>query len=284
MYRLTGFLLFSHMLLSPCGVNSAGVSYKPEEKFLWLEYGKQLKNKDGSVVQVLLVRDNGGSKSFNSLSSRGKFKAIYRVDRKNNYSLPLYFDRGRAELRIKSGKTSFFEVRLTACLDGALYSAETSFYLFGKADYLIKRDKLKDIPEHFPIISMHFSADNYWPQTGREYRFKVNSHTGYIPEIKAIDKKNILSLDLHHSGEFTYTPSHDRDLDKQGSGAYKGSVIYMKEEGGGRIFKRTYTLLLHRSRSAYHDLTSGLFLLSGSIAFFLSLVILARMRKFRMGA
>ncbi len=281
MNKLFTLIVISQCLFFEYPSDSAELFQVPEERYIRLEYGKQLKNKDGSVVQVLWI--NGSSKHFYSLFRHSEFKAICRVDKKNCYSLPVLSHDNRALIKIKAGKASFFEVRIFTVMKNAVYTAETSFSLFGQSNKPPEREGLTDQPEDFPAVSILSPLNNYWPQTGRVYRFKLNSgrDTGNYPEIKAVDKGIVLSLEPDSNGEFTCIPPHDRDLDTRGAAAYKNSFIQIKEKRGGRIFRRTYTLLLHRSRDAYHDLKSGLFLVSGSMAFFLFLVIRARGKKNR---
>jgi hypothetical protein len=209
-------------------------------------------------------------------------KAVYRVNKVKCYSVPVRSLNNKAHIKIKAGKASFIEVCLTVREKDTVYTAETSFYLFGKSGKETERENPADKPVLFPIVSILSPAYNYWPQTGEEYTFKVNSgkDPGKSIKIMAIDKKKISPLNPRGNGEFTYTPPHDRDLDTQSAGAYKGNIIQIKEKRGSRMYKRTYTLLLHRSRYAYLHLKSGLVLVSGTMAFFLSLVIFTRRKKY----
>jgi hypothetical protein len=266
--------------------DSAERSGAPEETFIWLEYGKQLKKKDGTIIQRFWIRSNGGLGKNKALFPPGEMKAVYRVNKEKCYSLPVRSLNSKAYIEIKGGRPSFFEVCLTASDKGTHYTAETSFYLFGKSGEPAERGDPIEKPDIFPIVSILSPVYNYWPQTGQEFTFEVNSEAGpgKTVEIKAVDRGKISNLGPAANGKFIYMPPHDRDLNERGPGAYKGCIIRIKEKRGGRISKRTCTLLLHRSRYAYHDLKPGLYLISGTMAFFLSLVIALRRKKNRQGA
>lgn len=248
-----------------------------------MEYGKQVKKRDGSIVQVLLIRSDLNSNFTGSPFHYEKIKAMYRVNKKIYYSLPVSYKDNKIQIEIETGKTSFVEVFIFARGKDSVYTAETSFYLFGKSEKHAEKELPEGKPGPFPIVTILSPAFNYWPQTGCEYRFKINSgkKVRESMEIMAINEYKVSSLTLSGNGEFKYSPPHDRDLDLQGAGAYKSAVIYIREKSGGRIFIRTYTLLFHRSRYGYYNLKSGLFLISGSMVFFFLLVILRRGKRFR---
>lgn len=253
-----------------------------EMDYIWIEFKKHVKEKDGSLTQILRIRKSKGLKNRTGLSKFYNIKAVYNINReKEFYRAPIQYRNNEAEIKITAGKTSFFKVYVFVITETINYIAETSFYVFGSSKNPIHRDILRTELDFLPNLKIIYPEYNYWPQTGQEFKFLLGSDkvNFTVNDAKVIDKGNIETLKLSPDGKFSYIPPSDKLLDLQGISAFKGNILYFRMKSNNKITKLTYTLLLHRSRFANLRLKHGIALFVGTIIFFTFSVLIARKRS-----
>lgn len=149
--------------------------------------------------------------------------------------------------------------------ENLLYVAQTDFCLFGNAKQKVDRRPVNNVTNLPPRIELVSPKRNYWPQTGQLHSFSCN-FPQKVKELYLGVVENGKMHDLTYDDKlfFTYMPPHDKALRNSGVSAGRHDVILARYEGDGYSSRHTYTMRLHRSRTAFHrrDLGVLVFLLS----------------------
>ncbi|MCP4117727.1 MAG: hypothetical protein GY737_20480 [Desulfobacteraceae bacterium] len=257
------------------------------ESLLWLEYGRQINGKNGAVTQVLYINHGRYPKNSVDTANFDELTAFYRVKDQSSNKDAIYYRAeiqkidGKPALKIKACQTALFEVFVRGTIARQSFLAQTSLIMFGHCSEKEKREPLGRQDE-FPFFSLVSPIYNYWPQTGQTFKFVFNPADSAVADatVMVADGNRIVKkIDLSPLN-FDYTPLHDRKLNQKGYDACKENILFVKQGGGESFCKTAYTLLLHRSRTAFFNLSSGVAL------FFLTIIVvssitLIRRRKFK---
>lgn len=229
---------------------------------LWIAYGPKTRAPDGAVTQRFYIRRGGRPGDLSDL------QAFYRFG--NRRGLEPVFHRARIlrqdgdfYLDVSCPAMARVEVTVTGTLPGrqgvAQLTAQTTFFLFGKAAD-DRRPAAADFhPQTRSPLHLRPDPGHYWMQTGATYFFTYSGPNPAAATVSVLENNRpILTLAPDANGAFAYTPSHDSRLDSAGPDAGKQTVLMVRAAAGGRECRSVYTLLLHRSRHGHMQLWPGM--------------------------
>lgn len=263
-------------------------AFSSKENYLWIEYKKQVKEKDGSVTLPLQINYGIFPNDKKDISKLENIKVFYSYSGTNNgknrilYQIKIEKDNGKNLIEINSPATNRFTVFVEAektedktTLD---YLAKTSFILFGHAASNANRIFPVPAPEFNRQLEIFITPEfYYWPQTNSP--IKISSAFNNVPLAKkdmSIFDENmpVQEIITDEKGSCTYLPPDDKKLNWQGETAFKQSLITMEESEGNIKYISSYTLLLHRSRFKNNKVLGGIILfLVSAICIFLYVMI-----------
>lgn len=234
--------------------------------FLWIAYGPQSKEKDGSLTQRFHIKGPDGylagqgdakmSLSAFYLSRRARGKGPC-----HRYPAAIKNEAGPPFLDITTGRFSRIELHVSALCGKRSYRAATVLFMFGKSGEQTTQP-LPSAPElrpQEPYLHLRPERGHYWMQTGQTFRFVylgASKGSGVVRVME--EQRRVGSVEIDPQGAFSYTPAHDRKLDRAGPSASKQAVLLVEEPTAQGIVSNTFTLLLHRSRYGHHQLLPGL--------------------------
>ncbi len=234
----------------------------PEDDFLVIRYQAQKKEAAGKAIQRFTLVYQG--------LETDSFAVYYQQFGDPNLYTP---EREDGQFVIAADSSSFFRlIAIGRAKDsGILHIAQTDFCLFGNAKEKVRRHRVSFSEKKPPFFPFQCEApkNNYWPQTGQAFVFQL--HLPQPPERMelAVWANNLLSA-LHPDEQlrFNYTPEHDPRLRETGTGASRQDIFLGKVTKGDEQIRISYTLLLHRSRTAFLSPGPGVALFLLSVLFF----------------
>ena len=265
-----------------------------KDDYLWIEYGKQIKEKDGSRTQPLFIYYGRFPDKKGDVSELENLRVFYTLNKKNENAENIFYG---ADIE-KDKKTSFVKVnslksnRFTVLVKGKRNSGEQEYKYFAKASFVIFGHSPFKEKEIEPVLSNEISnrleiriapEHSGWPQTGNHVKLTPLFDKDHLCEKKIhIADENINSVDVKTSdkGNFVYTPPDDKKLKRKWLTAYKQTVMLVEETKGNTTYKSSYTLLFHRSRFGSRNLVLGSGIFGGTMAVTF-IVIAIRRRKFQ---
>lgn len=198
---------------------------------------------------------------------------IYKADIKNGNVL------------IKAHRPTLFRLWALARTGKNTFVAHTSCVLYGNSR--IKAERVIFFPtlHGVPYIEMLFSHQTFWPQTGQEFIFRVNSGTELksfpAPERMTVYSNNgVIDLKPDDTLRYAYIPAHDRRLRQTSVKAGRNDILFTKLKGTDQNFNLTHTLYVHRSRTAFKKYPIGAVVFGVSFFFFTSWIIFNRKKSF----
>ncbi|MBU0478851.1 hypothetical protein KKC91_09835 [bacterium] len=274
--------------------NTSAYTLSSKNDYLWVEYGKQIKEKNGSVTQPLSIYYGRFPDRKGDVSGLKDIKVFYTLNKKNEngenifYGADIEEDKKTSFVRINSLKTNCVTVLVKGKRNfkgvECNYLAKASFLLFGHSPFKEKEIEpvLSDeISDRFEIcIAPEHSC---WPQTGNHVKLTPLFDKNHLCKKKihiADENKNPIDVETNDEGNFVYISSDDKKLRQKGLTAYKQTVILAEETEGNIIYKSSYTLLFHRSRFGSRNLILGGSIFAGTIAVTF-IIIAVRRRKFQ---
>ena len=282
--------IFPLLLFSPAPTTTCASPSK--DNYLWIEFSKQIKEKDGSVTQPLFIYYGIFPDQKKGTWELDGFRAFYTLNEKDEkgnrifYEAEIERDKGKSLLRIKAFHTDRCIVlvqgrkkqgKATRC-----YSAKTSFVLFGHSPS--KRKKIKpvassEINRQFAIsITPQF---HYWPQTSNPVKIALSFNEEHLGgKILSIFDENqgVIDLKTDETGNYTYTSPNDKKLNREGETAFKQTVVVAEETEGNTNYISSYTLLLHRNRFKNRKVLPGISIFGGTMVGVFLLVVVKRKR------
>jgi hypothetical protein len=265
--------------------------------YIWIDCGKQTREKDGSITQRYNIRSNVDGWTNGTESS--DYQAFYRLDAKSSKSKsPYCFDRsfpetgyynipvtcadGELYLDINSATNARLELYVHRICDGKKLSARIVHPLFGRAssdDEPRIQGPVMSIPADLPRLYLPPFFQNYYMQTGQSYPFGYTDRGATVKTMSILEnRKHIADIVRAPDGTFVYKPLHDPKLDSTGPYDFKEAIAMVKETAAGWDYVTTYTLLLHRSYIAHLKLLPGLVLFGVTAALFAVIVGCKRKR------
>ncbi|MFH1904202.1 MAG: hypothetical protein ABIK53_01575 [bacterium] len=286
-------IIFLVLLLFLIGATSA-YTLSSKDDYLWIEYEKQIKEKNGSVTQPLSIHYGRFPDKKGDVSDLEDVKVFYTLNKEDEngenifYGADIEKDKKTSFVRINSLKTNCVTVIVKGKRSSGEmeynYLAKASFFLFGHSPF-----KEKEIE---PVLSDEIGnrleiciapEHSYWPQTGDHVKLAPLFDKNPLGKKKihiADENKNPIDVETNDEGNFVYISSDDKKLRQKGLTAYKQTVILAEETEGNITYKSSYTLLFHRSRFGNRNLILGSSIFAGTMA--VTFVIIAiRRRKFR---
>jgi hypothetical protein len=159
---------------------------------------------------------------------------------------------------ISSDKASFFRLFALGGLKNRYYIAQADFPGFGNSKVKVEKKPAKTPKEPMPSIDLVSPKFNYWPQTGQCFTFRLQPN---IPsndiELFVLEKGRLRALEPAEKRGFSYVPSHDKQLRSGNVAAGRQDTIIVRITNGNEIYKISYAMLLHRSRTAFLDQKAG---------------------------
>ena len=266
----------------------------PDDNFLWIEFGDRVKEKDGSLTQLLNICYGKFSNRQNSLSDTKQLTAFYTMKQKDNAGNDIFYTAdiekkgGINIIEINSVKTNRITVMVTGKNNTGrikkCYLAKTSFVLFGKSADKKRKETLLSSSKPDCKFDMRIAPEHsYWPQTGNPLRIELlfDKRSLYEKKLHVFDKN--LGYSKVNTGKtdcFSYVPPEDKRLNQKSETSYKQTVLAAEETAGGISYRTSYTLLLHRSRYGNMNtrLGTGIFASAMAVVF---ITVAAGRRTFR---
>ena len=228
-----------------------------DDDLLFFEYLDQARDLNGQVTQNFALRFNGPELDFlNVYFQQSGEKNLYEATLENR------------RVAITSIKRSFFRLFAFGGSKNRYYVAQTDFPGFGHSKVKVERTPAIPTKRPMPLIEKMSPKFNYWPQTGQCFTFRLhpNVPTNGI-ELSVVENGRLRTLDTDEKSGFSYTPSHDEQLRNGDVKASRQDTIIARLTNGSDIYKISYTLLLHRSRTAFLDQKAGVAVFLASASF-----------------
>ena len=265
-------------------------AFAEKNNSLWIEFGEQIKEKDGSVTQPLFIYYGRFPDKKGSPLELEVCRAGYTLNRKDkngeNIFYPAAFEsvNGAVTIRVNAVKSDRYTVLAEAerMFGGAryVYLAKASFFLFGHSPFkrketkpvlsneIIERLKIGIVPEH-----------SVWLQTGVPANFVLSFDKSIMAEKKVciVDENgSFTEMRVDKEGRAVYVSPDDEKLNYRGKTAYKQVVIQTEEIRKNTIFKSSCTLLFHPSRFGKRSFLFGVSILAITIAVVFTIVGIKR--------
>lgn len=251
-----------------------------EGGMLWLSCGEKVKERDGSATIPLEIKFGSYPDCADGLSQLEGLRVFSIIKGKKGADViaPLQIEEkeGRRIVKATAVKPSSITVLAEARSGQCVYSAETSFSLFGRSLSSPKeRPRADAAPSRRLALSLEPRFD-YWPQVGSPLALKC------LFDNEPLSSKTLLAHDgARPCVEFKgiYTPPEDRELSWRGETAFKEIVFEAQESRDGTLHISTFTRILHRSRTAGLKVAPGVAVFAGSLV--ASVLLLSMLRRRR---
>jgi hypothetical protein len=248
---------------------SAVYALPVDDDLLFFEYLEQVREINGQVTQNFALHFNGPELDFLDVYFQQSGETTFYEATVENQ-----------RVAITSDKRSFFRLFAFGGLKDRYYIAQVDFPGFGNSK--VKAEKKRVIPPKEPMTSIDLLSpkSNYWPQTGQcfTFRFQLNVLPNDI-EIFVMENGRIRTLERDEKGRFSYTPSHDKRLRNGIVAAGRQDTIIARIAKGDNIYKISYSMLLHRSRTAFLDQKWGLAVFLATALLFGTWIVIKRKRS-----
>lgn len=252
-----------------------------KDDYLWLEFGQQIKEKNGSVTQPLCIHYGRFPDKKEGIVELEDLRGFYTLNEKDEegesifYTAAIERDKKASFIKINSPDTNCFTVLVLGKRNlGAVeyrYLARVSFILFGHSG--IKKKEVKPLVPS-PEITRRMEiciAPEYccWPQTGDPIKltplFDKISLGG--KEIYIADESgDCIVVETDKFGDYVYIPPDNQKLRLKGERAFKQTIILAEKTAENTTYKSSYTLLVHRSRFGNMNLHLGGSIFGGTMA------------------
>ena len=289
--------LFSAIFVLLLFVINVSQSYAltAKDNSLWIEFGKQIKERNGSVTQPLFIyygRFPDKKETPLKLEALRGFYTLNEKDEKGEnifYAVDIERAGEAASIRINALKSNRCTVLVEAKRKFGeithIYLAKAPFFLFGHcpskkkemepvlSNGITERLKICTIPEH-----------SVWPQTGIPVKFVLSFDKSALSGKKiniADENGSSVEVETGKAGKPVYIPPDDERLNRRGKTAYKQIVILAEETRKSTVYKSSYTLLLHPSRFGKRSFRFGISILAATVAIVFVIVGIRR-KNFRL--
>lgn len=253
--------------------------------YLWIAFGRQVRQPDGSLTQRYHIRSN--RTLWPNGDDCGDLQAFYRLNSRSvqtprGYcSAPVICNQGDAYLDITSKTNARIDLYMVGTCGRRQWTAHTTHPLFGKASPDTREPSVRtaDLPDGVARLRLRPSRHTPYMQTGTPYYFDCTGNDGTMKSAVIIEnQKRIAELDILPGNVVAYTPPHDPNLDRAGHYATKEILVLVEATGKDRTHTDTFTLQLHRTVRGHHRLLPGIILFSAAGSVVLALVITRKRR------
>lgn len=267
-------------------------AFFPQDNYLWIEFTKVVKEKDGSVVLPLKINYGRFPREKKGIEGLDSLKAVYSLVKEDSgiksdfYQAEIEKESGEYVVKIKSFQEGCFivfaEAEKTYGKITYRYLAKAAFTLFGHSSLHSEKTDYAAASRTAPELEISISPQfHYWPQIEEPVKVSVLFEKNYLPGEKIyFFDENLPYLEAisNQAGNFIYTPPDDKKLNAQSEIAFKQTVVVAEEEKDGFRYISSYTLLLHRNRLKHYRLFLGAVIFLGSVFVIFSLVVMKRKR------
>jgi hypothetical protein len=181
---------------------------------------------------------------------------------------------------ITSDKASFFRLFAFGGLKNRYYVAQADFPGFGNSKVRVEKKPALPPKKPMPLIDLLLPKFNYWPQTGQCFTFRLQPDVPVNDiELFVLENGRLRALEINEKKGFSYVPPHDKELRNGNVAAGRQDTIIARITNGNDIYKISYSMLFHRSRTAFLDQKAGFTVFLASALFFCIWVAIKRKRS-----
>jgi len=261
-----------------------------ESDCLWVEFDERIREKDGSLTQLLHIDYGRFPSKRKGLAELRELRAFCRLkgedtDGKIRYrEVEVERDGGAGLIRIRAYKTSAYAVLIRGKVsqDGRenVLLASASFVLFPRS--FSEGPGAGDAPaieveQRFRIsVTPEFS---YWPQTGEAVDISLSFDGEPVADktVRVFEESGTTAkFQTDATGHLSYVPSEDEKLNRQGVAAFKQTVVVSERKVDRATHVSSHTFLFHRSRFGNRRLLPGVGIFVGTLAGAIALIIWRR--------
>jgi hypothetical protein len=240
-----------------------------DDDLLFFEFLEQVREINGQVTQNFSLRFNGPELDFLDVYFQQSGDAtLYEATVENQ------------RVAITSDKASFFRLFAFGGLKNRYYVAQADFPGFGNSEVKIEKKPAAAPMGSTPLIDLVSPKFNYWPQTGQRFTFRLQPN---VPpnniELFVLENGRLRPLEPGEKRGFSNVPSHDKQLRNVNVAAGRQDIIIVRITNGNDIYKISYAMLLHRSRTAFLDHKAGFAVFLAFTLFFATWVAIKRKRS-----
>ena len=240
-----------------------------DNDFLFFEYLELKKEKNGQATQKFVLRFNGPELDFLDVYfQQNGDAAIYQAKVENQ------------RVAISSDKSSLFHLFAFGGYKNRRYVAQTNFILFGNSKVKVKKQPAILPNEPIQLIELVSPKFNYWPQTGQHFTFKLDTNfSANDVKVFVLENQHLKVLEPDKKMFFSYVPGHDKQLRAASKKAGRQDTIFARITNGKDLYKITYAMFLHRSRTAFLNQDLGVAAFLVSVLFFGIWIAMKRKRS-----
>ncbi|WDP91023.1 MAG: hypothetical protein HUN04_15500 [Desulfobacter sp.] len=247
---------------------------RPEFYFSYLEFKKEI---NGQASQTFELVSPENAKGIHLLFREGEAPNLYTIKPVNGI------------IKITGSHRRLVRVYAFGRAGDRILTASAVFFLWGNSKTPAERipagQDARAALAALPFVALSPDRGGYWPQTGQAFRFRLrqggpdSSETTPEGGFKVVERETLRPL----PPDGTHIPAHDLDLNRQGAAAFRQDIvftdlIFTDRVGGGQRVRASYTLKLHRSRTAQDNHMAGWAAMGGSLCLFTGWVLIKRRR------
>lgn len=272
-----------------------------KDSYVWLQFDKEIKNRDGSTTQPLFIHYGQFPHKRRSIQELDKVEAFYTFGRKDKrekdifYKLDIETEGDKSFIKINSKRINWCMalVRGSKINNGLEYNyyAKTSFFLFGHSGDVEEAttagiDELTE-PLDIRIYKERIRIEELTYNRSRNFPIRVTV---------AFDKKPLSNMDIYiandegenqrlrtdRKGNLVYNPRSKADL-YSGRKEFEHDLILTASRLGNTIYKASYTVMFKSLLPKKREFSIGLgmvIFISSAVITFIG-VVTAR-RKFKL--
>ena len=266
-------------------------AFPQKDDYLWVEFGKQIKERNGSVSQPLFIYYGRFPDKKEGILELEDLRGFYTLNEKDEegenifYTTAIERDKKASFIKINSLQTNCFTVLVVGKRNSGgvryEYLAKADFILFGHSS--VKKKEVKPFVPSKEItrrMEICITPEYYcWRQIGDSVKLTPLFDKGPLggQEIHLADETgNYMVIETDKLGNYIYIPPDDQKLRLKGETAYKQTIILAEKTVENRTHKSSYTLLVHRSRFGNMNLHLGGSILGGTMAMVFIVVVVKR--------
>ena len=267
--RICTVLSTIFIFLCLCLFSASSEAGRPPSDLLYFEFLDMKKEENGQVSQAFRLAYN--DKHINAIS------VFYQVNQDTTIYQAELMDSG---FSVFVDKPSYIRMFAVGRVTGKAYVAHADIFLFADSQIPPERHQASQTEMNFPFVKLVSPKNNYWNQTGQDFRFRVNAlfDPGRV-NLTILENGRTHDLLPHQNLEYSYVPPHDQRLREEGHLATRQDILFTRITDGTVEYTLTYSLLLHRSRYTFDNYKAGAVVFGSSIVLFSGWILINRRRS-----